>query len=71
MRQCKVLHPEFKCFLCPLISERTKPLIAAKKYLLSPETEFFNRIGQNLLFPKIKTAANERTRISVKDSANA
>ena len=50
MRQCKVLHPEFKCFLCPLISERTKPLIAAKKYLLSPETEFFNRIGQRMTF---------------------
>jgi hypothetical protein len=46
VRRCKALHPEFKCFLCSLISERTKPLIAANKYLLLPETEFFNRIGR-------------------------
>jgi hypothetical protein len=46
MRRYEDLCREPGYFLWPLISEITKPLIAAKNFSLLAETGFFNRIGQ-------------------------
>jgi hypothetical protein len=46
MRRYEDLCREPGYYLWPLISEITKPLIAAKNFSLLAETGFFNRIGR-------------------------